>query len=67
MCWLYFFLEPSGEHQWPHKLRVRSRNIAVGVTKKCGKEVLKNKTSTMLNGGVICPTVRAGFDSLSQD
>jgi hypothetical protein len=24
---------------------------------KCGKEVLKNKTSTMMNGGVICPTV----------
>jgi len=30
----------------------------------CGKEVLKNKTSTMMNGGVVCLTVRAGFDFL---
>ena len=30
----------------------------------CGKEVLKNETSTMMNGGGVCPPVRAGFDSL---
>jgi hypothetical protein len=33
------------------------------VKQKCGKEMVKNKASATMNGGGVCPTVRAGFDS----
>jgi hypothetical protein len=38
--------------------------VLAGITKKCGKEVLKNETSATMNGRGVCPTIRAGFDSL---